>query len=102
MLIMIEIKGKSIIYTLEISNLGQLNPYLFIERLAEEVSNVWSFVQVNKVFSSKWQSTFQIHCFLPNHFTKEQIKLIKIQIELTANSLLADLKDKLFFAGLAS
>jgi len=102
MLIIIEIREKTIIYTLETSSLEGLNPYLFIERLAEEILNVWPFLRVNKVFSCKKQSTFQIHCLLPTHYTQEQIKLVKIQIELIASKLLIELKDKPFFAGLAS
>jgi len=98
---MIEIKEKTIIYTLEANNLEGLNPYLFIERLAEEILNVWPFLRVSKVFSSKKHSCFQIHCHLPTHYTQEQIRLIKIQIELLISKLLTDLKDKLFFAGLA-
>ena len=99
---MIEIKEKTIIYTLEANNLDGLNPYLFVERLAEEILNVWSFIEVKKVFSSKKHSRLQIYCHLPSHYSKEQIKLIKIQIELLASNLLVELKDKLFFAGLAS
>ena len=89
-------------YTIEANNLEGLNPYLFIERLAEEILNVWFFIEVKKVFSSKKQSSLQIYCLLPSHYSKEQIKLIKIQIELIASKLLIELKDKLFFAGLAS
>lgn len=99
---MIEIKGKAIIYTIEEDNLGQVSPYLFSERLAEEINKVFPFLKVNKLFASKKQTMMQIYCLLPAHYTKEQVHLIKIQIELLSSNLLADLKDKIYFAGLAS
>lgn len=103
MLTMIEIKGKTIIYTLPSSNiLGQVSPYLFIEKLEDEITLIWPQLKVNKTFASKKQHSHQIYCALPSSFANEQIRLVKLQIELIASSLLIDLKDKIYFAGLAS
>lgn len=103
MWIMIEIKGKTIIYTLPSNDvLGQVSPYLFIEKLEDEIALTWPQLKVNKVFANRKQGTHQLYCVLPASFTNEQIRLVKLQIELVASSLLADLKDKIYFAGLAS
>jgi hypothetical protein len=103
MWIMIEIKGKTIIYTLPSNDvLGQVSPFLFIEKLEDEIALIWPQIKVNKVFANRKQGTHQIYCVLPFTFTNEQIRLIKLQIELIASSLLTDLKDKIYFAGLAS
>ena len=45
---MIEIKGKTIIYTLPSNNaLGQVSPFLFIEKLEDEITLIWP--QLGKV-----------------------------------------------------
>lgn len=103
MWIMIEIKGKTIIYTLPNNDvLGQVSPFLFIERLEDEIAVIWPQIKANKVFANRKQGTHQLYCVLPSTFTNEQIRLIKLQIELIASKLLTDLKDKIHFAGLAS
>jgi hypothetical protein len=100
---MIEIKGKTIIYTMPSNDvLGQVSPYLLMEKLEEQIVTTWPQLKVSKVFASKKQQSHQIYCDLPSTFANEQIRLIKIQIELIANNLLADLKEKIHFAGLAS
>jgi len=51
---MVQIKGKTIIYAAPASDqLGQVSPYLLVERLADELVNTWPQVKVNKVFASK-------------------------------------------------
>ncbi|MBI4852255.1 MAG: hypothetical protein HY819_10705 [Acidobacteria bacterium] len=99
---MVEVKGKTIIYTVAGSEqLGQVSPYLFVERLAEQLVDTWPQLKVNKIFASKKQHSHQIHCVLPSNYANEQIKLIKSQIELIAASLLADLQDKINWAKMA-
>lgn len=96
---MVQIKGKTIIYTTPDSNqLGQVSPYLFIERLAEELVKTWPQIMVNKVFGSKKEHSHQLFCKLPGNYTDGQAKLIKAQIELIAASLLADLQEKINWA----
>lgn len=103
MCIMIEIKGKTIIYTVpSSSNLGQVSPHLLIEKLEDEIVLTWPQLKVKKVFASRKQDNYQIYCVLPANFANEQIRLIKIQIELIAASLLAGLQKNMYFAGLAS
>jgi hypothetical protein len=100
---MIEIKGKTIIYTLPSNNaLGQVSPFLFIEKLEDEIALIWPQLKINKVFASRNHHYHQIYCVLPIDYTTEQIRLIKVQIELIAASLLADLQKKIYFASLAS
>ena len=100
---MIEIKGKTIIYTLPSNNtLGQVNPYLLIEKLEEQIIMTWPEIKVNKICANRKQSTHKIYCVLPTSFANEQIRLIKLQIELIASNLLFNLKEKIYFAGLAS
>ena len=102
MLFMIEIKGKTIVYTLPSNDvLGQVSPFLFIEKLEDEIALIWPQLRLNKIFANRKQGTHQLYCVLPSTFTNEQIRLIKLQIELIASNLLADLKDKIYFAGLA-
>ena len=96
---MVRIKGKAIIYTAPGSDqLGQVSPYLLMERLADELVNTWPQLKVNKVFASKKQQYHQIHCVLPSKYADEQVRLIKAQIELIAASLLADLQEKINWA----
>jgi len=100
---MVHIKGKTIIYTAPASGqLGQVSPYLLVERLADELVDTWPQLKVNKVFATRKQGSYQIYCVLPTHFTNEQIRLVKLQIELIACNLLAELKDKIYNAWLAS
>jgi hypothetical protein len=99
---MIKIQGKTLIYKIQANELGEVNQYLFVDRLAEEINKVFPFLEVNKLLPSKKQSSMEIYCLFPTHYTKEQINLIKIQIELLSSNLLAELKDKIHFAGLAS
>jgi hypothetical protein len=85
---MVEIKGKTIIYTIpNSSHLQQLSPYSFIEKLEDEIVITWPQLTVNKVFSSKKQHSYQIYCVLPSKYANEQVRLIKVQIELIAASL---------------
>lgn len=96
---MVQIKGKTIIYTVpESSQLGQISPYLLIERLAEEITTIWPQLKVNKIFGSKKQHSYQIRCILPTNYADEQVRLIKAQVELIATSLLTDLQEKINWA----
>lgn len=99
---MVQIKGKTIIYTTPDSDqLGQVSPYLFIEKLAEKISEVFPSLRVNKVFASKNQHAHQIYCKLPSSYANDQIRLIKVQIDIIAASLLADLQEKIYSARIA-
>jgi hypothetical protein len=103
MWVMIEIKGKTIIYTLPSSDvLGQVSPFLFIEKLEDEIALIWPQLKVNKVFVNRKQGTHQLYCLLPSNFALEQVRLVKLQIDIIANKLLTDLKDKIYNASLAS
>lgn len=99
---MVEIKGNVIVYKVPINgDLGLLSPYLFIERLADEVVETFPQIQVNKVFGSRMEAFHQLHCNMPKHYSKEQILLISQQIELIAASLFERLQEKIHFARLA-
>lgn len=102
MVIMIKAKGKIILYRVDSELLGQVSPYLFVERLAEEIMKVFPFLVVKKLFSSKKQSSLEIHSLCPSNYSDQQVNLIKIQIELIASNLVLELKDKIYFAGLVS
>jgi hypothetical protein len=96
---MVRIKGKTIIYTVPESDLlGQVSPYLLVERLAEKLSVTWPQLKVNKVFASKKQHSHQVYCVLPGAYAEEQVRLIKAQVELIGASLLADLQEKIQWA----
>lgn len=100
---MMEIRDKTIIYTTPSSKvLGQVSPYLLLEKLEDEIALTWPQLTVNKVFVSGKEASHKLFCVLPNGYAKEQIRLIKLQIELIASNLLVELKDKIYFAGLAS
>ncbi|MBI1829278.1 MAG: hypothetical protein HYR87_07390 [Thaumarchaeota archaeon] len=100
---MTEIKYNCIIYQVPSkSELGVVNPYLFVESLAEEISKVFYQIKVRKKFASRKQKTHQVYCQLPKEYEIQQLRLIKIQIEVIASSLLAEIKEKMRFAGLAS
>lgn len=102
-LAMIEITGQTIIYTVPSSNvLGQVSPYLLLEKLEDEIALIWPQLTVNKVFVSGKEATYKLFCVLPNAYAREQIRVIKLQIELIASNLLTEIKDKIYFAGLAS
>lgn len=96
---MTEIKENIIIYKVPSNDeLGQVNPYLFVETLAEEITKVFGQIKVNKKFASRKQKTHQLYCLLPKDYQIEQLRLIKVQIEVMANSLLAEIKEKMRFA----
>ena len=103
MLTMIEIRGKTLIYTLPSNNvLGQVSPHLLIEKLEDEIVTTWPQLKVKTLYATKKQDTYQIYCVLPSTFALEQVRLVKLQIDIIASKLLTDLKDKIYFAGLAS
>lgn len=100
---MIEIRGKTLIYTLPSNEiLGQVSPFLLIEKLEDEIVLTWPKLKINKVFAPRKQGTHQIYCVLPSTFALEQVRLVKLQIDIIANKLLTDLKDKIYNASLAS
>jgi hypothetical protein len=93
---MLDIKGKTIIYTTpEGSQLGQVSPYLLVERLVQELEMTWPQMKVNKVFASKKQHSHQVYCALAESYTEEQVRLIKAQIELISARMLVDLQEKI-------
>lgn len=99
---MVEIKGNVIVYKVPINgDLGFLSPYLFIERLADEVTETFPQIKVNKVFVSRMEAFHQLHCNMPKHYSREQILLISKQIEIIAASLLKSLQEKIHLAKLA-
>ena len=99
---MVHTKGKTIIYIVPESNqLGQVSPYLFVERLADELVSTWPQIKVRKAFASKKKHFHQIYCVLPNGYTDEQVRLIKAQIEMLAGGLLVDLQKKMDWAKIA-
>ncbi len=99
---MIETKGKVIVYKVPINgDLGLLSPYLFIERLFDEVVETFPQIKVNKVFVSRIEAFHQLHCNMPKHYSKEQVLLISKQIEIIATSLLKGLQEKIHLARLA-
>ncbi len=100
---MVEIKGKTIIYKVPISGrLGLVSPYLFIDRLGDEITENFPQMQVDKLFASRKEAFHQIYCKLPKHYSKEQIFLLRKQVEIIAANLLKDLEGKIYLARLAS
>jgi hypothetical protein len=100
---MFEIKDNQIIYTLpDNDSLEPVNPYLFVERLTDEIRKIWPYLELKTVFARRRNFNHKIYFYLPDSFTSQQIKLIRIQLELIANNLLLELKAKIHLAGLAS
>lgn len=99
---MVEIKGNVIVYKVPINgDLGFLSPYLFIERLADEVTETFPQIQVNKLFVSRKEAFHQLHCNIPKYYSRKQILLLGRQIEIIATGLLEDLQEKIYLARLA-
>lgn len=99
---MVEIRGNIIVYKVPINgDLGLLSPYLFIERLFDEVVETFPQIKVNKVFVSRMEAFHQLHCNVPKHYSKAQILLISKQIEIIAARLLKSLQEKIHLAKLA-
>jgi hypothetical protein len=100
---MFEIKDNQIIYTLpDKDSLEPVNPYLFIERLTDEIRKIWPYLELKTVFARRRNFNHKIYCCLPDSFASQQVKLIRMQLELIANNLLLELKAKIHLAGLAS
>lgn len=98
---MVEIRGNIIVYKVPINgDLGLLSPYLFIERLFDEVVETVPQIKVNKVFVSRMEAFHQLRCSMPKHYSKEQILLISKQIEIIAARLLKNLQEKIHLAKL--
>ncbi len=98
-----ELKENLIIYKVPSpEELGRVNPYLFVDSLAEEISRIFYQIKVQKKFASRKQKTHQLYCHLPKEYEIQQLKIIKIQIEVIATSLLTEIKEKMHWAGLAS
>ncbi len=99
---MVEVKDNVIIYKVPInSNLGLVSPYLFIERLADEIIQRFPQLKINKVFASRMEAFHQIQCNVPKHYSKEKILVLCKQVELIANKLFERLQEKIYFARLA-
>jgi hypothetical protein len=99
---MIEIKDNVIIYKVPINgDLGLISPYLFIERLSDEIIESFPQIKVNKLFASRMEAFHQIQCNVPKYCSREKILLLGEQIELIANNLFERLEEKIYFARLA-
>jgi len=103
MLDMFEIADNQIIYTLpDKDSLEPINSFLFVERLTDEIRIIWPHLHFKTVFARRRSFNHKIYCYLPDSFTYQQVRLIKIQLELISNNLLLELKSKIYLAGLAS
>lgn len=98
---MIEVREKTIVYKAEEEELGEVNGYLLIERVAEEIIKTFPSVEVKKVMGSKKQRSRQIECLLPSSYEKEQVRVIKVQIELIGARILSELKEKIISLAIA-
>lgn len=103
MLYMFEIKDKTITYTLPDNEvLDPINPFLFVERLTDEIRKTWPHqVEIKPLFARRRNFNHKICCSLPSNFDHQQVRLIKVQLELISNNLLFELKSKIHLAGLA-
>ncbi len=103
MLDMFEIADNQIIYTLpDKDSLEPINPFLFVERLTDEITITWPHLHIKTVFARRRNFNHKIYCSLPSNFNHQQVRLIKAQLELISNNLLFELKSKIHLAGLAS
>lgn len=77
MLDMFEIADNQIIYTLpDKDSLEPINPFLFVERLTDEITITWPHLHIKTVFARRRNFNHKICCSLPSNFDHHQVRLI--------------------------
>ena len=87
--------NNKMIYQISLNNksLGLVNPYLFVEKLQEQIINKLSHVKIKVIYHTKSesQSLVQLKCFVGSELPVYQANSLKQEIAFIA----ASLKDEL-------
>lgn len=95
------ISDNKMVYQISLNSksLGLINPYLFVEKLRDEIINRLPSIKVRIVYHTKVerdeQALVELNCFLSHHLPNYKLSNIKEEISFIAASVQDDLNNRI-------